>query len=116
MTDQTISCRDCKTEFVFTAGERDQFASQGRHHAPSRCATCREARQRVRADRPNNGTSFGVNGRRDPIRFPIVCVECGKNSHVPFQPRDLTRVYCSDCHAAQRGAAPRARAGGGTSW
>lgn len=117
MTDQTITCRDCDTSFVFTASEREQFASQGRLHAPSRCTSCREARQRVRADRPNNGAfPTGVNGRRDPIRFPIICVECGKNAHVPFQPRDATRVYCSDCHAAQRGVAPRGRTGGGESW
>ena len=115
MSDQSFTCRDCDTTFVFTSAERDQFASQGRFHAPSRCLTCREARQRVRADRP--GPGIGVNGRRDPIRFPIICVECGKSAHVPFTPRDATRVYCSDCHAAQRATAPpRAKAGGAGAW
>ena len=115
MSDQTFTCRDCRASFVFTTSEREQYASQGRYHAPSRCAGCREARQRDRVSRLTSGDQpNGVNGRRDPVMFPIICVECGKNTQVPFQPRDATRVYCSECHAARRGAAPSRARGRGT--
>ena len=105
MPDQTLTCRDCTASFIFTTSEREQYASQGRYHAPSRCASCREARQRNRASRLTSGAPpSGVNGRRDPVMFPIVCAACGKSSHVPFHPRDARRVLCSDCHATQRAA------------
>ena len=109
MPDQTLTCRDCSGSFVFTTNEHEQYASQGRYHAPSRCASCREARQRNRASRPTGGASpTGINGRRDPVMFPIVCAECGQSAHVPFQPRDARRVLCAECHDAQRVASSNA--------
>ena len=35
--------------------------------------------------------------------FPAVCSNCGKETTVPFQPREDRPVYCSDCFAMQRG-------------
>jgi CxxC-x17-CxxC domain-containing protein len=29
--------------------------------------------------------------------FPAVCADCGKETTVPFEPRQGRPVYCSDC-------------------
>jgi CxxC-x17-CxxC domain-containing protein len=30
--------------------------------------------------------------------FPVVCDQCGKETEVPFEPRQGRPVYCSDCY------------------
>jgi CxxC-x17-CxxC domain-containing protein len=30
---------------------------------------------------------------------PAVCATCGKNTQVPFEPRNGRPVYCSDCYS-----------------
>ncbi len=114
--DQTLTCKDCGSEFVFTAREREDFARQGRNHAPSRCPGCRAAR---RARQEAAGTvGLAVNGRRDALgmrrqgwkspRATIVCATCGRSAEVPFIPRDDRPVYCSECYAKVRDQRPGA--------
>ena len=43
--DETLKCRDCGNEFVFTAGEQEFYASRGFENEPSRCKECRAARK-----------------------------------------------------------------------
>lgn len=43
-TDQEIKCKDCKTDFTFTAGEQ-QFFAERQLNSPVRCKPCREARK-----------------------------------------------------------------------
>jgi CxxC-x17-CxxC domain-containing protein len=33
---------------------------------------------------------------------PAVCATCGKDTQVPFEPRNGRPVYCSDCYATVR--------------
>lgn len=47
MSDETINCADCKSDFVWTEGEQ-QFFEQKAFKKPRRC---RECRQKRRADR-----------------------------------------------------------------
>lgn len=49
MPDQTLSCSDCKADFVFTEGEAKFFASKGLT-IPKRCKPCRQARKESRQD------------------------------------------------------------------
>ena len=35
--DKTIACRDCGTDFVFTAGEQEFYAQKGFTNEPTRC-------------------------------------------------------------------------------
>lgn len=44
-TDETITCKDCGTSFVFTAGEQAFYAEKGFTQKPVRCKSCREARK-----------------------------------------------------------------------
>jgi CxxC-x17-CxxC domain-containing protein len=32
-----------------------------------------------------------------------VCASCGKETQVPFEPREGRPVYCSDCYSKVRG-------------
>ena len=38
--------------------------------------------------------------------YPAVCSSCGKDTEVPFQPRNDKPVYCRDCFQDRRAAAP----------
>ena len=40
--DETLKCKDCKEEFVFTVGEQDFYAEKGFTNKPTRCKPCRE--------------------------------------------------------------------------
>jgi hypothetical protein len=42
--DQTITCKDCRTDFVFTDGERKFYEDKG-YQIPKRCKACRDARK-----------------------------------------------------------------------
>lgn len=89
--DKSIQCADCGATFVFTAQEQEFFASKGYQNDPKRCPTCREARRATRT-----GTEGTMRPRRQ--MFPAVCAQCGKETEVPFEPREGRPVYCSDCY------------------
>lgn len=86
--DKTIVCKDCGTEFVFTASEQDFFEEKGFTNEPQRCKSCRTARK-------------NSSGRGQREMFDAVCASCGVTCKVPFQPRNERPVYCSDCFAGR---------------
>ncbi len=45
MTDKTIVCRDCGSEFVFSVGEQEFYKEKGFDNEPTRCAACRRAKK-----------------------------------------------------------------------
>lgn len=92
--DQTLTCRDCGSEFVWTASEQEFYKQKGFENAPVRCPKCRAAKKA----RMGNG---GGMGQRQS--FPITCSSCGKQDTVPFQPRGDRPVLCRDCFQKQRG-------------
>ncbi len=91
--DKSLQCADCGTTFTFTAEEQEFFQSKGYTNDPKRCPSCRQARK---AQRLGTDSSFGTRPRRQ--MFPAVCAQCGKETEVPFQPREGRPVYCSDCY------------------
>jgi CxxC-x17-CxxC domain-containing protein len=88
--DKTLQCSDCGATFTFSAEEQSFFQSKGYTNEPKRCPSCRRARKSERS------TSGGYGYERQ--MFPAVCAECGKETQVPFQPRDDRPVYCRDCY------------------
>lgn len=44
-TDITLVCKDCNSEFVFSAGEQAFYAEKGFENKPVRCPACRKARK-----------------------------------------------------------------------
>jgi len=91
--DKTLTCKDCGTEFVFTANEQAFYAEKGFTNEPQRCRECRQARKNAAA-----------GGAAKPQRemFTATCASCGKEARVPFKPREDRPVYCSECFAKMK--------------
>lgn len=45
MTDKTLVCTDCGSEFVFTVGEQEFYKEKGFDNEPKRCVPCRRAKK-----------------------------------------------------------------------
>ena len=86
--DKTLVCKECGSEFVFTAGEQEFYAERGFQNEPQRCKACRDAR--TNATRPAREL------------FTTTCAKCGKEAKVPFQPSNDRPVYCSECYAQMK--------------
>jgi CxxC-x17-CxxC domain-containing protein len=88
LADKTLVCRDCSSDFLFTIGEQEFFASKGLLHEPGRCPACRAAYKRERGQASDS-----------PVReyHDTVCAECGRPARVPFVPRNGRPGYCSAC-------------------
>jgi CxxC-x17-CxxC domain-containing protein len=108
-TDQTLRCRECGRDFVFTAGEQEFYSSRGLMHPPARCPECRAARKASMS-----GGGYGGD-RRERQMFTATCSNCGNEARVPFQPRGDKPVYCSDCYQ-QMGGGARSSSGSGSSY
>ena len=89
--DKELTCTDCGSTFTFSAEEQDLFATRGYTNEPRRCSPCRASRK------AQSGTSSGYTTRRQ--MYPVVCADCGKDTQVPFEPRNGRPVYCSDCYS-----------------
>jgi CxxC-x17-CxxC domain-containing protein len=116
--DKTITCRDCRTDFVFTSGEQEFYAQKGFTNEPTRCPACRQARKasggrsggydsrdsyssRDYNDRDSYGSRSGYS-RAEREMHSATCASCGREAQVPFVPRGDKPVYCSDCFRQQR--------------
>jgi CxxC-x17-CxxC domain-containing protein len=99
--DQTLRCRDCGVDFIWTEGEQEFYASRGLTNPPSRCPSCRAARRAAGGGFAGSSSGGGGYGHR-PARqmYEVTCANCGGVARVPFQPRGDKPVYCSDCFRA----------------
>ncbi len=88
--DETIVCKDCGKELVFTAGEQAFYKEKGFMNKPKACKACRDAKK---------------NAQKEPREyFTVTCSECGGEAKVTFQPSEDRPVYCSACFAKRRQA------------
>lgn len=88
--DETLVCKECGKEFVFTAGEQRFYAEKGFQNKPKTCKACRDARK--------NGAA---KTEQQPM-FEAVCADCGGVAWLKFQPKTDKPVYCSACFEARR--------------
>jgi CxxC-x17-CxxC domain-containing protein len=89
-TDKKVTCADCNNEFIFSVKEQEFYASKGFTNEPKRCPDCRQARKASRG---------GSTGNSFPRKmYPVACAQCGKETEVPFEPRQDRPVYCSECY------------------
>ena len=98
LEDKVLICVDCENEFIFTVGEQEFYTERGFENEPKRCSPCRVVR------RSDLNTRRGRNsgGARGPRQmYPAVCAQCGKETEVPFEPKGIKPVYCSECYAEQ---------------
>jgi CxxC-x17-CxxC domain-containing protein len=92
--DKSLRCADCGQDFIFTSGEQEFYASRGLQNEPRRCPECRRTRKSER----RAGNDYGSPRQM----FPAVCAECGKDTEVPFEPREERPVYCNECYSKVR--------------
>lgn len=92
--DQTLVCRDCGKQFVWTAGEQEFYKQKGFDNPPSRCPDCRTKKKSERM------------ATRSMTK--ITCSNCGKEDEVPFVPRKGTGVLCRECFGNKRQDQPAA--------
>lgn len=115
--DKTLTCRDCNTQFTFTAGEQEFYAQKGFDNEPTRCSSCRQSRKQSRnsgsdsyssRDSYGGGSSYGGGGygsdRGQREMHTTTCSSCGREAQVPFLPRGDKPVYCTECFQNQRPA------------
>jgi len=95
--EKSLQCSDCGATFTFSAEEQEFFQTKGYTNEPKRCPSCRETRKSERYG--NSG--YGERSSRRQM-FPAVCAQCGKETEVPFEPREGRPVYCSECYNKQR--------------
>ena len=86
--DKTLVCKECGSEFTFTAGEQEFYAERGFQNEPQRCKSCRDNRKS--SVKPQKET------------YVTTCAECGREAKVPFQPVAERPVYCSECFAKMK--------------
>ena len=101
-TEKTIQCADCGSSFAFSIGEQESFATRGFTNDPKRCPTCRAAKRTERGDSGSGSYSSGYQGAAPRQMFPATCAGCGKETQVPFEPRNGRPVYCSPCYSKVR--------------
>ena len=88
--DETLVCKECGNEFVFTAGEQAFYKEKGFQNKPKSCKACRDARKNA--------------GKPQREMFVTVCEKCGAEARLPFQPRPdrVEPILCSACHAERK--------------
>ncbi|NLZ93075.1 MAG: zinc-binding protein [Firmicutes bacterium] len=92
--DKNLTCRECKQEFVFTAGEQEFYAEKGFENEPARCPACRAARKQRMS---SNHTERRM--------YSVTCSDCGRDTEVPFNPSLDRPVYCRECFQKHRNLA-----------
>lgn len=92
--DVDILCIDCKTSFIWTAGEQNFFQTKGLTNPPKRCKPCKKAKNQ----RLSEIEKARVSGKRHHVVMPAKCAACGKVTTVPFYPSQGRPVYCRDCY------------------
>lgn len=91
--DKTLTCKDCGSEFIFTASEQEFYAEKGFNNDPGRCADCRAARKQ------QNRGGFARTNRPQREMHSVICASCGTETQVPFKPSNDRPVYCRDCYS-----------------
>ena len=99
--DRLLICVDCRSQFVFTAGEQIFFLDKQFKNDPKRCKPCKAKRASLGA-RPGAGTP-AHGATRTETRTE--CSECHIETTVPFKPTQGRPVLCRQCFQGKRVAA-----------
>ena len=106
--DQTLKCRDCGNDFVWTASEQKFYADKGFANAPVRCPACRAAKKAQMGGGGGFGGGRGGYNSGPRQMFDATCSNCGQPCQVPFQPRldengkPVKPIYCNNCFKSMK--------------
>ncbi len=99
--DKVLTCVDCGTTFIFTAGEQLFFRDKHFTNEPKRCKACKS--KRTSAFSPPSSVGNGPRFHRVETR--ATCSQCGKETTVPFRPTQGRPVLCRECFVQKKTAA-----------
>ncbi len=91
--DKVLTCVDCGSDFVFTAGEQLFFRDKQFRNEPKRCKACKMKK--------SSGFN-GASGQPTKIETRAICSQCGKETTVPFKPTQGRPVLCRECFQGKR--------------
>ena len=114
--DKSITCVDCGSEFLFTAGEQAFYRERGLTNEPTRCKSCREKRKAgrgVTAGSGGGGGGMSYGSRPERQMYAATCSNCGRDTEVPFMPTSGRPVLCRDCFNASKPGGGGGGGGGG---
>jgi|SRR5436309_15793307 len=110
--DRNLTCSDCGSSFVFTAGEQRFYQEKGFAHEPRRCKECRSKKK---SEGPGGGSGAGGGygsrssgsgrtgyGDSDRQFYTAVCSACGGPAKLTFQPSPDRPVFCRTCYQARQ--------------
>ncbi|HEV2646496.1 MAG TPA: zinc-ribbon domain containing protein [Acidobacteriaceae bacterium] len=98
IVDRLLTCADCGSEFVFTAGEQLFFLDKQFKNDPKRCKPCK-SRRSTQAVSPDGGPAAAGISRTETR---TECSECGISTTVPFKPTQGRPVLCRQCFKTKR--------------
>lgn len=98
LQDKRLQCVDCGTVFIFTVGEQLFFREKHLLNEPKRCRECKAKQVALLPPVPP------VPGPKR-IDTPVVCSRCGRETTVPFIPRQDRPVLCRECFQSKRSTA-----------
>lgn len=90
LEDETLVCKECGNEFVFTAGEQAYYQEKGFLNKPKCCKECRYSKKQTK--------------KAERIYYTTICAQCGGEAKVTFKPSSDRPVYCSNCFEERSGA------------
>jgi len=95
--DRLLTCVDCRSQFVFTAGEQIFFLDKQFKNDPKRCKPCKAKRAAL-------GARAGAAGAHGAARTETrtECSECHIETTVPFKPTQGRPVLCRQCFQGKR--------------
>jgi CxxC-x17-CxxC domain-containing protein len=100
--DKVLTCIDCATEFIFTAGEQLFFHDKQFKNEPKRCKVCKSKRVAVLSSAP---ASRGDGHHYTRVETRATCSQCGKDTTVPFRPTQGRPILCRECFTQRKTAA-----------
>lgn len=96
--DKVLTCIDCGTTFVFTAGEQLFFHDKQFKNEPKRCKACKAKRTSALSPPATMG-----NGHRTArVETRAICSQCGRETTVPFRPTQGRPILCRECFMQKR--------------
>jgi len=101
--DKNLTCTDCGSSFVFTAGEQQFYQEKGFAHEPRRCKDCRSSKKGEGGGGRGRGRSASGEGGDDRQTFSATCSACGGPAKLNFQPDPSRPVFCRTCFQSRQG-------------
>ena len=83
--DETLQCRDCGEDFIFTIGEQEFFKMKGFANKKTRCATCTSAKKERFGEGGGKGGKGGGKGKGGKGGGDRACYNCGESGHMSFE-------------------------------